>query len=235
MNKLIKNLILVMSLMIPTSLYAQQATVNSIYITQVGNSSTIDLKQQGQGNSIGTEQAPVSLQGNAQTITVLQDGNNNTIDGKIEQADNINYDITTTGAGNALVFDHGDSSSVAGSNLVLTVTGDSNALNLTQGNVSASSGADQHITIAGDQNIYTSTINTTDVVNKVVVSGDQNQFAIVQNGHSNKNIDLSLTGSNNNYVINQKSTTNVDSININSASIGSTVTINQCNPGGCSN
>jgi hypothetical protein len=221
----------IMSLM-SSSLAMAQSTTNSIYIDQVGDNSTITVTQKGQANKIGTEQNRVIIQGNAQTVEVTQEGNNNTINGSIEQADNIAYDTTVTGDNNTLTYDQGGSGSVAGSTKTLTVTGDSNDLTFNQGTTSSATGATQTIAITGDTNTYTSTINADDVVNDMTVTGDGNTIAMTQQGTAGKNVEMTLTGSTNNVTVNQKSTTNVDTLKLNSTSTGSTITINQCNAGG---
>lgn len=220
-------------LLMATSLSAYaQSTTNSIYIDQVGGASTINLTQKGQNNKIGTEQNRFQIGGDSQLINVTQQGNGNTIDGQIVQADNIDYGVTVTGDSNAIVFNHGDSASVAGSTLVLGVTGSSNALTLNQGDTSSSTGADQEITIGGDQNTYTSTINADDVVNRMTISGDQNSYTVLQNGHSDKNITSTVTGNGNTINVSQTSTQNVDTINITHVGDGNNITIAQCNASG---
>lgn len=209
-----------------------QSTTNSIYIEQVGDGSIIDLTQKGQGNKIGTEQNRILLEGNNQTVTVVQEGNNNSIQGSIVQADNINTDVTITGDSNTLTYDQGDGASVATSTQTLAVTGDSNNLTFNQGTAASATNATQTITITGDTNTLTSTINADDVVNTKTIAGDSNTITTVQDGTAGKNIEMLLTGNTNTVVVNQKSTTNVDTLKINSTSNGSTITINQCNAGG---
>lgn len=218
--------------MMTSSLALAQSTTNSIYIDQVGNSSTISITQKGQNNRIGSEQTRVTIEGNSQTITTTQEGNGNLIQGSIVQADNLNMDVTVTGDNNTLTYDKGAAASVAGSTKTLTVTGDSNNLTFNQGTAASATGATQTIAVTGDTNTYTSTINADDVVNDVAVTGDGNTVAMTQDGTAGKNVEMVLTGSTNNVTVNQKSTTNVDTLKINSTSTGSTITINQCNAGG---
>lgn len=221
----------IMSVM-ATSLAYGQSTTNSIYIDQVGDNGNISIVQKGQSNKIGTEQARLSLQGDAQTVTVKQEGNNNSITGKVEQADNVDYDINMTGDNNSLNLDKGDGASVAGSKLILAVTGDSNTLALTQGSTSSATNADQEIHITGDGNAHTSTINADDVKNRVTVVGDNNTTAMTQDGFAGKEVTSTVTGNGNTIGINQKSTLNVDKIDITHTGNGNTITINQCNAGG---
>jgi hypothetical protein len=231
MKNAIKALFVMLLSAISLSAYAQ-STTNSIYIDQVGDASTINLTQKGQNNKIGTEQNRFQIGGDAQLINVTQQGNNNQMNGKIVQADNIDYGVTVTGDTNAITFNHGDSASVAGSKLVLGINGSSNTVELNQGDTSSSTNADQEITIGGDQNAYTSTINADDVKNRMTISGDQNALTMTQNGHSGKEVTSVVTGNGNTLTINQTSTLNVDKIDVTHTGSGNNIAINQCNAGG---
>ena len=161
-----------------------------------------------------------------------QEGNINKIDGKIVQADSIDYDVTFTGDNNNLAVDHGDGASVAGSKLVVSVAGDSNNLTLTQGSTSSSTNADQEISVTGDGNNYTSTINADDVKNRMTIAGDNNTKTVVQNGFAGKEVTSTVTGNGNTITVNQTSTLNVDKLNITHTGNNNTVAISQCNAGG---
>ncbi len=234
MKRLIKTSLLVMALMTPTLLNAQ-STTNSIYIDQVGDSSQITIKQEGQGNQIGNRDTdiPVALQGNGQTVNVSMVGNQNKLNGDIKQSDGSSTTVAVTGDSNDIKFDVGASGDTGGSTSALTVNGSGNDLTFNQGQTSAATNLNQTYTIQGDLNTVVHNVETNDVTNAVAVSGDSNNLAITQNGASGKNIDMTLTGSQNNITVNQKSTLNVDSIKVNSTSTGSTMVINQCNAGGC--
>lgn len=227
-----KKLTLFIMLLMTSSLATAQSTTNSIFIDQVGDGSTITITQKGQANKIGSEENRVVIEGNNQTLDVKQEGNNNTIQGSILQADNVNMDVTVTGDSNTLTYDEGDAASIAGSTKTLAVTGDSNSMTFNQGTAASATGSTQTIAVTGDTNTYTSIINADDVVNDVTVAGDGNTIAMTQDGTAGKNIEMILTGSTNNITVNQKSTTNVDTLKINSTSTGSTMVINQCNAGG---
>ena len=231
MRNAIKALFIMLLSATSLSSYAQ-STTNSIYIDQVGGASTITLTQKGQNNKIGSDTNRFQIEGDSQLIDVTQQGNGNQINGKIVQADNIDYTVAAVGDNNIINFNHGDSSSVSSSKLVLDITGASNEVNLTQGDNSSSTGVDQIITIGGDQNTYTSTINADDVRNRMTIAGDQNVFTMTQNGHSGKNVTSTVTGNGNNITVNQTSTLNVDTINITHTGNGNTIAINQCNAGG---
>jgi hypothetical protein len=212
-----------------------QSTTNSIYIDQIGDGSTLTLTQEGQGNQVGNRstQAPVNLQGDGQNVEITMTGNQNTLNGDIKQSDGSSTVVTVTGDSNQFVFDVGNAAAAGSSTSTITVSGSSNELNLTQGASSSATNLTQTLTFTGDLNKYTSIIEANDVTNTVTVAGDSNEFNILQNGHAQKNIDMTVTGSTNNITITQKSTLNIDSIKINSVGSGSTMLINQCSSGGC--
>lgn len=232
--KHIKRTLLVMALM-TSSLATAQSTQNSVYIDQIGDNAAVTIKQQGQGNEIGntTTQTPLTVQGNGQTVNVDQTGNNNKINGKVKQSDNSSTTIQTTGDSNELQLDVGESGDTGGSTTTTTVEGSSNDITINQGKVSAATNLNQTLTVTGDLNTITQNIETNDVTNTIAVQGDSNVLNTTQNGQAGKNIDLTVTGSQNQFNINQKSTLNVDSIQINTVGNSGTWIIDQCNSGVC--
>jgi hypothetical protein len=226
-----KSMMFIMA-MLSSSLALAQSTTNSIFIEQVGDNSNITIVQKGQNNRIGSEQNRMMLDGNGQIINTTQEGNNNLIQGSIVQADNVSVDTTVTGDSNTITYDRGDAASVTASTETVAVTGSSNTLTFNQGTASSATGATQTIAITGDTNTLTSTINADDVVNTKTIAGDGNTITTVQNGTAGKNIELLLTGNTNTVTVNQQSTTNVDTLKINSTGSNGTITVNQCNAGG---
>jgi hypothetical protein len=226
-----KSMMFIMA-MLSSSLAFAQSTTNSIFIEQVGDNSNITIVQKGQNNRIGSEQNRLMLDGNGQIINTTQEGNNNLIQGSIVQADNVSTDTTVTGDSNTITYDRGDAASVAASSETVVVTGSTNNLTFNQGTAASATGATQTIAITGDTNTLTSTINADDVVNTKTIAGDGNTITTVQNGTAGKNIELLLTGNTNTVTVNQQSTTNVDTLKINSTGSNGTITVNQCNAGG---
>jgi len=226
-----KSMMFIMA-MLSSSLAFAQSTTNSIFIEQVGDNSTITIVQKGQNNRIGSEQNRLMLDGNGQIINTTQEGNNNLIQGSIVQADNVSTDTTVTGDSNTITYDRGDAASVAASSETVVVTGSTNNLTFNQGTAASATGATQTIAITGDTNTLTSTINADDVVNTKTIAGDGNTITTVQNGTAGKNIELLLTGNTNTVTVNQQSTTNVDTLKINSTGSNGIITVNQCNAGG---
>ena len=207
------------------------AAPNSVYIDQVGDVTTATVTQTGTGNSVGTELQRFTLNGNSQNITITQVGNNNSLNGAIKNGAGVTMNTSVSGDGNAVSFDYGDAASVAGTTTSLTINGGLNTVSLIQGSIDSSTNVTHEINITGDQNTYTSTINTNDVVNTFTLTGEENNVTMLQNGYNGKTVNAVLTGSNNEVVINQTSTLNVDSIALTSNINNGTITINQCNSG----
>ncbi len=232
--KIIKSSILVMALMTTTLTYGQ-STTNSIYIDQVGDASNITIIQEGQGNEIGnrTTDTPMNLQGDGQVVNINMDGSSNKINGDIKQSDGSTTNVTISGDSNVIDFDVGNAADTGGSTSTLAISGSSNQMQFNQGKVSSATNFTQAFTLAGDLNTVTQNVEANDVENTFMVSGDSNVINTTQNGYAGKNIDMTLTGSQNTVNVNQTSTLNVDSIKLNSTSSGSTININQCSAGGC--
>lgn len=207
------------------------AAPNSVYIDQVGDGTTATVTQTGNGNAVGTELQPFTLNGNSQSVTITQVGSNNSLTGAIKNGAGVTMNTAVTGDSNSIAYDYGDAASVAGSTTNLTVNGGLNSVSLTQGSTDSSTNVSQEISITGDQNIYTSTVNTNDVVNTFTLTGEQNTVTMLQNGYDGKTVTATLTGSNNTVTINQTSTLNVDSITLNSNISNGSIIINQCNSG----
>ena len=225
----------IMAVLVPSSLLAAESATNSVYIDQIGDSSTILINQKGQSNILGSEGSRFQFQGNSQDVIINQNGVGNNIQGEIVQGDNVTETQNYVGDNNTVVFDEGSGASVAGSTRTLTVTGDSNTLTFNQGTLASSTNAEQEISFEGDGNTYTSTINANDVHNDVEVKGDSNTLTMVQNGHAGKNTEIEIEGNHNTMTINQTSATHVDTLKISTEGNGTNILINQCHTGGIGN
>ena len=225
MLKKIKGLSLLMVMISSAAI----ANPNAIFIEQVGETSTITVTQTGQNNRVGSENDRFTLGGNSQDITITQTGSNNILSGRITNAASVEYDVNVTGNSNENIFNTGSSASVAGTVQNMTITGDNNLTTFNQGDISSATNATLNYTFTGDYNTLTTNINTDDVVNTVNVTGDQNTITSTQNGYAGKNIDMNVIGSLNTINIDQKSTTNVDTLKLNTTGSGSTINVTQCN------
>ena len=214
------------------SIHAQSSSTNSIYLEQIGDSSTITLLQKGSGNQMGTTVSPFYMNGNQQILNFTQEGNNNSLQGQILSS-SVNSNILNSGNSNLIKLDMGGSASVSGTSFNMNLIGTSNQFELDQGTVGASTSATLNYNITGDWNTFKNQIDTNNVVNTFAITGDHNEVGVLQNGHESKNIDFTLVGSGNSFNIQQKSILNVDSIKIDSISNNGTFNISQCPPLGC--
>lgn len=212
---------------------AQNNTTNAIYIEQVGDTSTIAVTQEGDGNQLGASGSDFNLVGDNQIITIFQQGPRNIMNGYIRNGDNVTFNAQQLGFDNTATINMGNGASVAGTIFNLDVFGNGNSTTFTQGAVSSAVNATLNYTFTGDLNTMTSTIESENVTNTFDVTGNQNTITTLQNGYTDKNIALNLLGSYNNISINQTSQSNVDTLVLDSTSSNSTITINQCNGGGC--
>ena len=62
------------------ALFATQAYASDVYIAQAGSSSTIDITQTGNGNTVGNSTTATTLNGDSQDIDISQQGNSNKTD-----------------------------------------------------------------------------------------------------------------------------------------------------------
>jgi len=207
-------------------------TTNAIFIDQIGDSSIVDLTQNGAGNKIGSSVNPFVMHGNDQVLTFTEQGNNNTIQGNIISP-TVTSIVSAIGNNDVIDLNMGSAASVTGTNMSLNVAGSSNEFSLTQGGTSSATSAQLTYTISGDFNKFKSSIDTNNVTDSFSVTGDQNNIAVVQNGADFKNINFALVGGGNSFTILQKSTLNVDSLSISSISNNGTFNISQCGPLGC--
>jgi len=112
MKNLIKSLLCLIAFSSAT-VFAQSASTNSIYLEQIGDSSTIALLQKGAGNEIGTPTSAFTLNGNQQVLDFTQEGNNNSITGQILSS-SVTSTILNSGNSNQIKLDMGSSASTSG-------------------------------------------------------------------------------------------------------------------------
>ena len=151
------------------SLLATSAVwASDVYIDQAGSTTTIDITQTGDGNTVGSSGTASTIIGDNSDIDLTQTGSNNTAD--IETATGasgtvINYDAT--GSTNTLDV---DISTATDTKLTTTITGDSNEVTLC-GTLSTTASAVASATCATE--VSADTVTTT-----LDITGDSNKVAI---------------------------------------------------------
>jgi hypothetical protein len=182
------------------------ALSNDIYVEQIGDGTTVNLTQDGTGNTIGSLQDAIFIGGNSNTVNVTQTGNSNQL-AMLANGDSTDVTITTTGNGNNQTVSCGTSAnpSCSGSTITQTITGDDNIVKqefLTGANHTS------NISITGDSNRVTHISTATGISNVdiTLVGGtalSPNNISVTQSGSTNQNITVNSSGNGNTIAINQ--------------------------------
>lgn len=212
------------------------ATTNRVFIDQSGSNPTVNVTQNGSGNTLGTSAAstvtktvpnasggttswtlnsPVYLRGADQVVTTVQTGNNNII--------GIALSNSTSGAG-------------VGATLTLQQLGNSNSADIACGSGNASDGttgltgcnsADLNWKFLGNSNHLQFRGSGNDISSAIDVSGNGNSFFMDVIGDKHTET-IKVVGDNNVFNINQRSTgSNGSSIWIDHNGTGTKFTISQ--------
>jgi hypothetical protein len=186
---------------------------SDVYIDQAGSTTTIDITQTGDGNTVGSSGTASTIIGDNSDVDVTQTGDLNTAD--IETAAGasgsvINY--TATGSSNVLDV---DISTATDTTLTTTVTGDSNEVTLcgTLGTAASAVASatcatelsadttDTTIAITGDSNKVAVGADAANAVNKVTIGGTiasgYNVVNLSQTGLDSPNVTLNVDGNTN--------------------------------------
>ena len=185
MKKIISFVMFVM-FMVTTPLFA-----NDIYVTQSGDSLTLDILQDGENNTIGNSTTASASTGATTSLNIDQVGNSNVIKYQINGA---TYTGVINLQGNSndvdLNCDSGNSNSSCGTvNAVINFTGNSNDIDLDVGETSAATGADIDLVgqTGSDSNVLAATVDGTSVVLTITVNGDTNNYLLDIDGNGDVN------------------------------------------------
>jgi hypothetical protein len=190
------------AILVTTVMLSLGTQANEVYIEQVGNSSTINITQDGSDNRIGDAATPAYIGSGSNTVTIDQIGATNTLDMVVNGA-GTDVIVTTTGDNNVQTINCGttQSASCSGSYIKQQVTGDSNTV--TQ-NLGSGANHTSEITITGDTNTVTHTSTATGVTSaNITVSGNTNTVGVTQSGMLNKSVTVTSTGNSNTVNITQ--------------------------------
>ena len=186
------------------SVFMGIATANDIYIEQIGDSSTINITQDGTGNTIGDLAIPAFIGGGSNTVAIEQVGIGNTLSMMVNGASAMTT-VTTLGNNNMQSITCGSSGSAScgGSVIKQIVTGDNNTV--TQ-NLGDGGNHTSEITILGDSNTvtHTSTSSGASNVNIAVTGGttaQPNVISVNQSGSTAQSVTVNSVGNGNNIAI----------------------------------
>lgn len=175
---------------------------NDIYIEQSGNSSTIDITQQGIGNQIGDSTDSIYIGGGSNNFIIEQIGDANIL-AMVVNGSAASGTLSYTGSDNEVAINCGTtvSSGCSGSTINHTVTGDTNTI--TQ-NLGAGANHTSNLTVNGDGNTvsHTSTATGTTLMN-ATITGDTNNLTVTQSGMTNQSVVINATGNSNSISVTQ--------------------------------
>ena len=196
------------------------AADNSIYIDQVGGSSTIDITQDGSSNKVygvgDSEGTAATFTGNSQTIDIRQVGSSNTlgIDLNTTVTSGVGIDLTyyITGSNSVASIDvNGDGLGTASNNTIdIRMTGDYNDLTfdlLGTGNSLTATAT------GGSYNDFDFTIDADSTTTNVAISGGASNSTTLSLSSDNATVDLTSSGASNTYSVTQSGVGGVSGMN----------------------
>jgi hypothetical protein len=183
-------------------LFSITAIANDIYVEQSGDGSTVDILQDGTGNTIGDSITPAYIGGGANTVNIQQIGSSNSLEAVVNGAAT-DTTVTTNGSNNVQSITCGtaQSGSCSGSVITQTVTGDTNTITQALG---AGANHTSNINVTGDANTVTHTSTATGTTSaNITVSGSTNTIGVTQAGMTTQSVTVDSTGNSNAITINQ--------------------------------
>lgn len=194
---------------------------NSIYIDQVGGSSTIDITQDGSGNQVfgvgDSAGTAGTFTGDSQTVDIRQIGGSNTlgIDLNTSVTLGVGVDLTyyITGSNSVASIDiNGDGQGTASNNTVdIRQTGDYNDLTLDI----LGTGNDLTATATGGSyNDFSITIDADSTTTNLAISGGASNSTTLNLSSDNATVDLTSAGASNTYSITQSGVGGTSGMNL---------------------
>jgi hypothetical protein len=190
---------------------------NEIYIDQVGSSAVIEVVQDGSGNKVGgstSDTTKLLLDGNNMDFNVNMSGGSNNLIGSIIGTSTVDIDID--GSSNDLLFDvdKDNSYGAVGGDFVIDITGGNNALDFDFGSLDTANDLDFDFVLDGDFNEADINIDASSLTFDLDTVGDNNSLLYNASGYDNHNFVLTGTGSYWDIEVNQESTLQSDSLEI---------------------
>ena len=200
---------------------------NEIYIDQIGSGSDITMIQDGSGNKVGgstTDATKFKLDGDNMNFNVRQVGGSNNLIGGIVGTSTVSIDIN--GSTNDLFFDV-DKDNVygaSGGDYLIDITGGNNDLDFDFGSLDTATDVDFDFVLDGDFNAADINIDASNLTFNLDAVGDNNNFLYNASGYDNHYFKLTGTGSYWDIEVNQESTLQSDSLEIDYSGSGTSTT-----------
>jgi hypothetical protein len=218
---------------------------NQIYIDQVGAAAVIEVIQDGSGNKVGgsvTDDTKMLLSGDNMDFNVNLSGGSNNVIGSVIGTSTVDIDVD--GSTNNIGFDV-DKDNVYGAtdgNYVINVTGGNNDLDIDVASLDTANDVDFDFVLTGDFNEADVNIDASSLTFDLDVAGDNNSLLYNASGYDGHEFILTGTGSYWDVFVNQESTLQSDTLEIDydgsgTSDTSSTLCITQSDSGtatGCS-
>lgn len=190
--------------------FANAIFASDVFIEQIGNSSKINIIQQGTSNKIGSSLKSSFLGGNSSEFDIDQVGAENELNMLIN-GDNTKVLIDTAGSGNIQDIICGSNISVNTCDNALIdykISGNNNKVTTNLGSTDKS--ATSKMNISGNGNNITHTGTHTSIAGSSIsadltVTGNLNKIDMTQSGNLNETIKINSTGNNNTISVSQSS------------------------------
>jgi hypothetical protein len=184
---------------------------NEIYIDQVGDSSVIEIIQDGSGNKVGgstSDDTKFLLSGDNMDFNANISGGTNNLIGSIIGTSTVDIDV----------------SGASGGNFVFDLTGSNNELDLDVGSLDTANDLDFDMIVDGDFNAADINIDASSLTFNMDMLGDNNNLIYNGSGYDGHEFVLTGNGSYWDIEISQESTLQTDSLEIDYEGSGTSTT-----------
>lgn len=193
-----KKLISALFFMLLSASVFSQSDDNEIFIEQSGDTLTLYIEQDGEGNKIGANDftgtaADMVITGANLTFDIDQLGNNNLLFGTLTSASST-YNLLFTGDSNSLDWLIGNLGTAESTTFDLNITGSSNTLDFDQGSVANADFLDFDLAVIGSSNVFDIDVESTNSVWNFDITGGSSNINTEQSDGSDHEINLILDG-----------------------------------------
>jgi hypothetical protein len=200
---------------------------NEIYIDQVGDSSVIEIIQDGSGNKVGgstSDDTKFLLDGDNMDFNANISGGTNNLIGSIIGTSTVDIDVS--GSSNDLFFDvdKDNAYGASGGDFVFDLTGSNNELDLDVGSLDTANDLDFDMIVDGDFNAADINIDASSLTFNMDMLGDNNNLIYNGSGYDGHEFVLTGNGSYWDIEISQESTLQTDSLEIDYEGSGTSTT-----------
>jgi len=201
---------------------------NEIYIDQVGDAATIEIVQDGTGNKVGgstSDTTKMLLDGDSIDFNINLSGGANNIIGSLI-GDTSTVDIDIVGSSNDLLFDvdKDNAYGATGGDYKIDISGGNNDLDFDFGSLDTANDVDFDFVLDGDFNTGDINIDASSLTFNMDAVSDNSTFLYNASGYDGHNFVLTGTGNYWDIEVNQESTLQSDSLEIDYEGSGTSTT-----------